>query len=475
MSSEATAAHLETDVGEVAEATSTVAQGAPGGKVRKKAGKRRGPPPAIRVRNLGKCYHMYRRPEDRLKQALMRGRRQYYKEFWALRGVSFDVRPGQFVGVLGRNGAGKSTLLQMIAGTLTPTEGRVKVRGRVAALLELGSGFSPEFSGRDNVFINGAVLGLNKKEIEKRFDSIAAFADIGEFLEQPVKTYSSGMRMRLAFAVAAHVDASVLLVDEALAVGDAPFRAKCFRRVQQLREQGATVLLATHNMQQVREHCDSALLIDRGHLAMHGEPRDVVQEYYRRFQELDRLETGGGAGAAGGAGNPDAGADPLVDPATLSAGARLGSGGAAITGFNIFDAQGRPARLLTARQRVAFEVRVRFDEDMDMPHVGACLCDESNAMVLGGHTMYADGTTIGAVRAGDVVRCRFEMDLAVNPGKYLLMVGVADHESPESWSDADVYFDLCEVEVVGSKSWGAVNTRVHATVRRAGDSGEDES
>lgn len=474
MSSETAAAHPETDVDVGREEDSP--QGETAGKARKKAGKRRGPPPAIRVRNLGKCYHMYRRPEDRLKQALMRGRRQYYKEFWALRDVSFDVRPGQFVGVLGRNGAGKSTLLQMIAGTLTPTEGRVKVRGRVAALLELGSGFSPEFSGRDNVFINGAVLGLGKKEIEQRFDSIAAFADIGDFLDQPVKTYSSGMRMRLAFAVAAHVDASVLLVDEALAVGDAPFRAKCFRRVQHLREQGTTVLLATHNMQQVREHCDSALLIDHGYLAMHGEPRDVVQEYYRRFQELDRLETGGGeAGEAGATGNPDAGADPLVDPATLSGGARLGGGGAVITGFNIFDAQGRPARLLTARQRVAFEVRVRFDQDMDMPHVGACLCDESNAMVLGGHTMYADGATIGAVRAGDVVRCRFETDLAVNPGKYLLMVGVADHESPESWSDADVYFDLCEVEVVGPKSWGAVNTRVQTTVRRAGDSGEDES
>jgi lipopolysaccharide transport system ATP-binding protein len=192
----------------------------------------------ISARSVGKSYHIYVKPQDRLKQALWRGRRQYYREFWALRDVSFDVHRGEAVGIIGRNGCGKSTLLQIIAGTLTPTEGEVRVSGRVAALLELGSGFNPDFTGRENVYMNGAILGVSRSEMEKRFDDIAAFADIGEFLDQPVKTYSSGMFARLAFGVAINVDPDILIVDEILAVGDAIFQAKCFRRIDRLRQQG---------------------------------------------------------------------------------------------------------------------------------------------------------------------------------------------------------------------------------------------
>src|SRR5829696_2572400 len=190
------------------------------------------PEVAISVRGAGKMHRIYDRPQDRLKQMLWRGRRQYGREFWALRDVSFELRRGEMMGIIGRNGSGKSTLLQIIAGTLTPSEGEVTVNGRVAALLELGSGFNPEFTGRENVFLNGSILGISREEIQQRFDDIAAFADIGGFIEQPVKTYSSGMLVRLAFAVQASIEPDVLIVDEALAGGDVFFRQKCYRRLE---------------------------------------------------------------------------------------------------------------------------------------------------------------------------------------------------------------------------------------------------
>jgi lipopolysaccharide transport system ATP-binding protein len=235
--------------------------------------------PVIHVDGLGKCYEIYSRPFDRLKQTLWRGRRQFYREFWALRDVSFEVRRGEALGIIGRNGSGKSTLLQIIAGTLRPTEGRVAVRGRVHALLELGSGFNPEFTGRENVFLNAAVLGVPPGEARARFDEIAAFADIGDFLDQPIKTYSTGMVVRLAFAVQVLLRPDILIIDEALAVGDAAFQMKCFNRMQQLREQGVSVVLVTHDTQTVRSFCHRAIWLDQGRIMQEGRTVDVTSNY----------------------------------------------------------------------------------------------------------------------------------------------------------------------------------------------------
>lgn len=240
--------------------------------------------PAIRVENLGKCYQVYANPKDRLRQAVMpRLRafggltaRQYYREFWALRGVSFEVAEGETVGIIGRNGSGKSTLLQMICGTLDPTEGTVETQGRVAALLELGAGFNPEFTGRENVFMNASVLGLEDEEIADRFDDIAAFADIGEFIEQPVKHYSSGMYARLAFAVAISVDAKILVVDEALSVGDEPFQRKCFVKIEQFKSQGGSILFVSHSSGAIINHCDRAVLLNEGQSIYTGQPKRAV-------------------------------------------------------------------------------------------------------------------------------------------------------------------------------------------------------
>ena len=250
---------------------------------------------AIRVRNLSKCYQIYSKPHNRLKQFIFPrfhrvvgiSPKQYYREFWALNNVSFEIKKGETVGIIGRNGSGKSTLLQLICGTLFPTSGNVVTNGRIAALLELGSGFNPEFTGRENVYMNGAVLGLSKTEIDKRFDDIAAFAEIGDFIEQPVKTYSSGMFVRLAFSIQANVDPEILIVDEALAVGDAYFVQRCMTRFHDLQRGGTTIIFVSHDASSVKRLCSRALWLKNGYLTFIGDATTVVDAYLQDMFGLD--------------------------------------------------------------------------------------------------------------------------------------------------------------------------------------------
>ena len=265
------------------------------------------PEPVISATNLSKAYRIWESPASRLTaplQAAVAGvlpgtagrwwkqrAAQCYRDFWALKEINFEVKKGESVGIIGRNGSGKSTLLQIIAGTLQPTEGAVKVNGRVAALLELGSGFNPEFTGRENVYLNGAVLGLTRREIDARFDDIAAFADIGDFLDQPVKTYSNGMLMRLAFAVQTAVEPDVLIVDEALSVGDFFFQQKCFQRIRHLRQQGTTILFVSHDMASVRDLCNRAIYLQRGQLVYCGETQHAISSYFRESDTSAPIQT----------------------------------------------------------------------------------------------------------------------------------------------------------------------------------------
>jgi ABC-type polysaccharide/polyol phosphate transport system ATPase subunit len=243
---------------------------------------------AIKVENLSKCYQIYDRPQDRLKQLLNGGFRKifglnlvkYYRDFWALENINFEVMRGEAVGIIGRNGSGKSTLLQILCGVLNPTDGSFFCNGRIAALLELGSGFNPEFTGRENVYMNGAILGLNVSEINERFDRIADFADIGEFLDQPVKTYSSGMLVRLAFSVAIHSDPEILVVDEALSVGDIAFTNKCLAQVQKLMASGVTILFVSHDLSTLQLLCSKAIWLSKGVIVEIGEPVSISQDYY---------------------------------------------------------------------------------------------------------------------------------------------------------------------------------------------------
>ncbi|MGY4598065.1 ABC-type polysaccharide/polyol phosphate transport system ATPase subunit [Bradyrhizobium sp. GM22.5] len=242
--------------------------------------------PIISLRGVGKCYNLYDKPSDRLRQMVTNRlpahrAKQFYREHWALRGVSLDITHGETVGIIGQNGSGKSTLLQLICGTLAPTEGEVRVEGRIAPLLQLGAGFNPEFTGRENVAVNAAILGLSADEIDARFDDIVAFADIGEMLERPVKLYSSGMYARLAFAVAINVDPEILIVDEALAVGDEGFQVKCYGRIRQIRDSGATVLFVSHTRSTIVELCDRAILLDSGHKLLDSEPKPVMAAYQK--------------------------------------------------------------------------------------------------------------------------------------------------------------------------------------------------
>lgn len=247
---------------------------------------------AIRVDNLSKCYHIYEEPRHRLLQMLFRGRKKFYREFWAIRDVSFEVKKGETVGIIGRNGSGKSTLLKMICSTLHQTSGSIKTQGRIAALLELGSGFNPEFTGRENVFMNAIMLGLTREELSSKMASIEAFAAIGDFIDQPVKTYSSGMVVRLAFSVIAHVDAEILVIDEALAVGDAVFTQKCMRFLREFKEKH-TLLFVSHDSSAVTNLCERAIWLDAGKVKRTGKAVDVMQEYHSSNLAIIDADQGG--------------------------------------------------------------------------------------------------------------------------------------------------------------------------------------
>ncbi len=246
--------------------------------------------PAIHVQGLGKCYQLYAQPKDRLKQFLWRGRRQYFRELWALQKINLEIMPGEVIGIIGRNGSGKSTLLQLICGTLTPTCGEVRVNGRLAALLELGAGFNSEFTGRENIWLNAAIIGLTQEEIADRIEQIIDFSEIRDFIDQPVKTYSSGMYVRLAFSVAVSIDPDILIIDEALSVGDGSFARKSFNRIMQLKESGKTILFCSHSLFQIESLCSRVLWINQGKLMAEGDAKNVVSAY-QTFLDRSVLDT----------------------------------------------------------------------------------------------------------------------------------------------------------------------------------------
>ena len=245
---------------------------------------------SIQVEGLSKCYHIYDRPRDRLLQMLRAGKQQYFREFWALHDVSFSVRRGETVGIIGRNGSGKSTLLQMICGTVSPSTGTISTQGRVAALLELGAGFNIEFTGRENVMLNAAILGFSAQDMQARMAEVLEFSELGDFLDQPVKTYSSGMYARLAFSIAIHVDPDILIVDEALSVGDARFVAKCMRRIKEIKEQGTTILFVSHDVGSIRTLCERVVWLDKGRLVEQGDVFPVTGRYMEFMFQDEQTE-----------------------------------------------------------------------------------------------------------------------------------------------------------------------------------------
>lgn len=423
---------------------------------------------AIEVRDVAKAYHLYERPVDRLKEALDPLRRRYHRDFHALRGVSLRVYRGETVGIVGRNGSGKSTLLKIITRVVAPTSGGVAVNGRVSALLELGTGFNPELSGLENIFFNGVLLGYRREQIEAKLADILRFADIGDFVKQPVKSYSSGMLGRLGFAVAAAFDPEVLIVDEALAVGDEAFQRKCFARIKAIQEQGAAVLFVSHSAGAVIELCDRAVLIDQGEMLMDGLPKAVIAQYHRLVfaapEQVPSIREGIRSGAVVGA-SPAAGVASAAAncPASEASEAETPdesyfdntlcsrslvewpSRGARIKDPHVETLDGRRVNVLQKGRDYVYAYEVEFHKPAF--HVGCgMLLKTVIGYELGGATTVSGNQCIEHLPAGARIRARFRFRALLAPGAYFLNAGVLGAEQGE-----EVYLhrlvDACMVRI----------------------------
>ena len=397
---------------------------------------------AISVSNLGKCYHIYDASSDRLKQFVLprlqrligRPPRPYFRSFWALKDLSFEVRKGETIGIIGRNGSGKSTLLQILAGTLTPTNGEVNTNGRIAALLELGSGFNQEFTGRENVLLNGQILGLSPEEIEARYEQIVEFSEIGEFIDQPVKTYSSGMFVRLAFAVQAHIDASIVIIDEALAVGDIFFRQKCYARLEQLKQSGAAILLVSHSMPDIEQYCERAILLDHGAPLFIGTSVEAAKHYYLIYQgkastprvpDIVLTET-----------RPTSPQDELWPMdchfRDASAVSQVSNGMARCVRLAVCNTRGHATLYFSQGDTAIFCYEFLLAEPISTPLGGIVIRNDKGILVHGKGSLEYGIITADYLPAGTLVRCRQSIELRVGTGEYSFELGLASI-SPEDY------------------------------------------
>jgi len=413
--------------------------------------------PVISVRGISKCYEIYDKPIDRLKQTLWRGKRRYYREFWALRDISFEVRRGESIGIIGRNGSGKSTLLQIIAGTLRPTHGEVEVHGRVAALLELGSGFNPDFTGRENAFLNGAILGMTKPEVERRFDAIAAFADIGQFIDMPVKTYSTGMLVRLAFAVQIQLEPDILIVDEALAVGDSLFQKRCYQKLEEMRAKGLTLVFVSHDQESVRTLTTRALLLDGGQVRALGSSAEVVLEYRRLLHEQEKkyneqlmeLKNAPAPSSAASDSQP-----------RRSDAYSFGDLDALITGVQILDEHGKAASTFYPGQLMIIRVHCQLARDLSHLNVAVRIRNKEGVKVYSWGTLNQDisiwsGRATGPVfwdrkfKAGEEIVVDLECDCPLGANFYEVQAAISQendryYQSQRMlhWRDEAAFFQV---------------------------------
>lgn len=362
---------------------------------------------AISLNNVSKCFKRYARPVDRLKEILLPGKSRA-EPFWAIQNIDLEILRGETIGIVGQNGAGKSTLLQVITQTLTPTNGSLIVNGRISALLELGSGFNPEFTGRQNVFFNGRILGLSQLEIEQKFNKIAEFADIGDFIDQPVRTYSSGMFVRLAFAVAVNTDPDILIVDEALAVGDVYFQQKCFTRLRELRDSGVTLLFVSHDSSLVCKLCDRAILMDHGKIILDSTPRHVVDLYEAKLLQKKDYD-------------PDQVAITMTDDRSVA----MTSTTVKADYVRMLDQDDRILRTTFVDTEIKLAIGLLFLESVDDPHIGFKVRNRTGEVVFESNTLCM-GQTIGKIAGGTAIEARFLFKVPLSPGDYTITLGVAE-------------------------------------------------
>ncbi len=407
---------------------------------------------AIKVNDVSKLYKLYDKPSDRFKEALGLTKEKKYKEHYALHNVSFDVKKGQTVGIIGTNGSGKSTILKIITGVLSATEGDVEVEGRISALLELGAGFNQEYTGMENIYLNGTMMGYTREEVDARVQMILDFADIGDFINQPVKTYSSGMFVRLAFAVAINIDPEILIVDEALSVGDVFFQAKCYHKFEEFKKNGKTILMVSHDLGSIAKYCDKVILLNKGHMVEEGEPKRIVDLYKqilvseaegRELDEkqptVDDVEEKNISGTSGWK-------DILMqNPNVLD----YGDKEAEITDYAIIDDKKRITNNIQKNTEFKIRMKVEFHKDIDQPIFAFTIKDLQGTDVTGTNTMF-EKIDFGLVKKGDIKIVEFTQNMNLQGRNYLLSFGVVGYKD----NDFVVYhrlYDVCNINVISDK------------------------
>lgn len=405
---------------------------------------------AIQVKGLEKAYKLYDKPSDRLKEALGFGRKKRYKEHYALKGVDMTIYQGETVGIIGTNGSGKSTILKIITGVLNPTGGSVHVSGRISALLELGAGFNMEYNGIENIYLNGTMIGFSKKEIDAKMDDILNFADIGDYVHQPVKTYSSGMFVRLAFAVAINIEPEILIVDEALSVGDVFFQAKCYHKFEEFKEMGKTIVFVSHDLSSISKYCDRVVLLNQGVKLGEGSPKEMIDAYKQVLvgqyvpaaddhSLLSDKEITAAAAAAAGTGKGE------VNPELLE----YGTKDAMITGYKITDDIGRETSALLKGKECTITMQVHFEHDIEAPIFAFTIKNIKGVEITGTNTM-VEKAFLSPVRAGSDMEITFTQKIDLQGGEYLLSFGVTGFEKEEFQVYHRLY-DVINMTVISDK------------------------
>ena len=414
---------------------------------------------AIRVNNVSKLYKLYDRNIDRLRDSLGLTRSKRYKEHYALHNISFDIEKGECVGIIGTNGAGKSTILKIITGVLSPTEGEVDIDGRISALLELGAGFNSEYTGIENIYLNGTMIGFSKEEIDSKLDDILAFADIGDFVHQPVKTYSSGMFVRLAFAVAINIDPEILIVDEALSVGDVFFQLKCFKKFEEFKEKGKTILFVSHDLSSIEKYCDKAILLDHGRNVAEGKPIDIINKYKKIMtgmtveeveeQEKNRLNKDK---TESDTQNGNVSQDDIPWKDQLQSNPNVdeyGAMDAKIVDYGIFDEEGLLTTTLMKGSRFTIKSKVRFNFKIEDPIFTFTFKTTKGQDITGTNTMI-EKASIGTAQEGEVYVASFEQEMNLQGGNYLLSISCTSIDNGELVAH-DRLYDVLNITVVSSK------------------------
>ncbi len=417
---------------------------------------------AITVKDVTKIYKLYDKPIDRLKEALNPFHKEYHKKFYALNNLSFEVKKGETVGIIGTNGSGKSTILKIITGVLTPTTGEVEVNGVISALLELGTGFNMDYTGIENIYMNGTMMGFSKKEMDAKLQEILDFADIGDFVYQPVKTYSSGMFVRLAFALAINVEPEILIVDEALSVGDVFFQSKCYRRMEEIRQKGTTILMVTHDMGSIIKYCDKVVLLNKGNFVAEGAPGHMVDLYKKILAgQMEGLEAAKDVDSdfSGETAEKEQKEKTyqlphgklMKDSLTINSNrTEYGDGRAEIYDLGLFDQRGNLTNLLLKGEEFTIKEKIRFAAPIQSPIFTYTIKDKKGTDLTGTNTMF-EGTDIKPVKAGDEYEVSFTQKMTLQGGEYLLSMSCTGFEQGEHTVYHRLY-DVANITVISNKN-----------------------